>query len=96
MDQHTHRQFQGATQLITDTVDAAVRALGEAHLATARYTYAVLGRVPGVNVPARAVERIQDTITGGVYRSIGVANQLAGAALQSGLNRLADQDRSER
>ena len=92
MEQHTHRQLQGATQLITDMVDAAVRALGEAHLATARRTYSVLARIPVVKVPAQAIERIQQSITGGVYHSIGAANQAAGAAVQFGLDRLADPD----
>jgi hypothetical protein len=95
MDQHTHRQLQGAAQLITDTVDVTVQALGETHLAAARHPYAVLARVPGVKIPAQVVERLQYAITGGVYRAIGVANQLAGAAIQSGLQRLVTHDRAE-
>lgn len=96
MDQHTHRQLQGATQLLTDTIDAAVRALGDAHLATAGRTYAVLARIPVVSVPAQAIERIQQNITGGVYRSIGAANRSAGVAALFGLDWLADRDSSDR
>jgi hypothetical protein len=95
MDRHTHRQLQGAAQLITDTVGATVQALGETHLAAARHPYAVLARVPGVNIPAQVVARIQFAITGGVYRAVGVANQLAGAAIQSGLQRLVTPDKAE-
>lgn len=81
-------QLHGAIDLVQDAVEATVNAVAEAHLDIARAPYAVLGRLPGIAEPARAIEQVQLAITVGVYDSIHAINRLAGSAAACLLDRI--------
>ena len=81
-------QLRGAKDLIQEAVEAGVTATEQLHLAIARKPYALLARVDVIAGPVQAVELIQQTITGGVYRAIRVANRMTGAIATQIIDRL--------
>jgi hypothetical protein len=84
------RRLRDAGELITTTVDAAVRELAKAHQAIARWPFTWLARVPGAAVPARTVEGVQHMLTATIYGSVRTVNRLGGIAATKALNRLAE------
>lgn len=80
MEDHVLRQLRGAKDLAQDAVAATTTAVAEAHHDIARKSYAVLGQIPVVAEPARAIEQVQLEITDGVYQAIHAVNRLAGSA----------------
>ena len=90
MEHHVSRfgQLRGAKDLAQDAVAATVDEVAKAHLDIARAPYAVLGLIPIVAEPARAIEQVQSTITDGVYVAIHAVNRLAGSAATSLLDRI--------
>ena len=88
MEHHVLRQLRGAKDLAQDAVAATVHAVAEAHHDIARVPYAVLGRIPVVGEPARAIEQVQQAITSSVYEAILAVNRLAGSAATCVLDRL--------
>lgn len=87
MEQHVVLQLHGAKDLVQDAVEATVNAVAEAHRDIARTPYAVLGRIPVVAGPARAIEQVQVAITDGVYAAIHGVNRLAGSTATRLLDR---------
>ena len=82
------QQIRGAKDLIQEAVDAGVTATEQVHRAIARNSYALLAKIDIIAGPVQAVEQIQQTITGGVYRAIRVANRLTGALATEVIDRL--------
>ncbi|MEO6566081.1 MAG: hypothetical protein ABIO63_08600 [Casimicrobiaceae bacterium] len=80
MDEITRRKLKGINDLVVDTVHAAVDETEKVHNEIARYPYAVLKRITPLATPVRAVEFVQQSVTGLVYRSIRVVTKVAGAA----------------
>lgn len=86
------QQLRGLKDLIQETVEAGVNAIEETHQAIARKPFAILEKIPIIALPARAVEQVQRTVTGGVYQSIRVVNRIAGAVATRILDRLEGQE----
>lgn len=82
------QQIRGAKDLIQDAVEAGVTATEQVHQAIARKPYALLAKIDAIAGPVQAVEHIQQTITGGVYRAIRTANKLTGAIATHVIDRL--------
>jgi hypothetical protein len=85
-------QIRGAKDLIQEAVEAGITATEQMHLAIARKPYALLAKIDVIAGPVRAVELIQQTITGGVYRAIRIANRLTGAIATQVIDRLDTAD----
>jgi len=85
MRRSTRRELEGLTELVVDGVHAAAAEAERAHAAIARYPYAILTRVTPLRAPVRAVEFVQQTITGIVYRTIHVAADVAGAVVATAI-----------
>jgi hypothetical protein len=81
-------QLRGAKDLIQEAVEAGVTATEQLHLAIARKPYVLLARIDAIAGPVQAVDLIQQTITGSVYRAIRVANRLTGAIATKMIDRL--------
>lgn len=78
MDQQTLQQLRGASDLVTEGVDATAAAIGEAHQAMAQRQYAVLTRIESLVGDVTALEQVQRMITAGVYRTIRAVNRITG------------------
>ena len=88
-------QIRGAKDLIQEAVEAGVTATEQTHLAIARKPYALLAKIDAIAGPVQVVELIQQTITGGVYYALRVANRLTGAIATQVIDRLdATEDRT--
>lgn len=85
MSRSTRRELEGLNELVVDAVHAVTAETERAHAAIARYPYAVLTRVTPLRAPVRAVEFVQRTITGAVYRTIHVAVDVAGAVVATAI-----------
>ena len=85
MQRTTRRELEGLNELVVDAVHAVTAETERAHAAIARYPYAILTRVAPLRAPVRAVEFVQRTITGAVFRTIHVAADLAGAAVATAI-----------
>ena len=81
-------QIHGAKDLIQEAVEAGVAATEQMHIAIVRKPYALLAKIDAIAGPVQAVELIQLTITGGVYRAIRIANRLTGAVATQLIDRL--------
>ena len=75
MEQSTLRQLRGAVELAADTVEATTNAASTTHRTIMAGTYDILALVPPLARPVRLLERIQWTITAGVYESVLVINR---------------------
>lgn len=87
MEHDTLQQLQGAAELATDAVGAAVGAIAEAHLAIMGQVYAPFGLLGPLATPARGIEQIQTAITRGVYQTILGVNALVACAAATLLDR---------
>jgi hypothetical protein len=85
MRRSTRRELEGMNELVVDAVHAAAAEVEHAHAAIARYPYAILARVTPLRVPVGAVEFVERTITGAVYRTIHVAADVVGAAVATAI-----------
>jgi len=91
------QQIRGAKDLIQDAVAAGITATEQVHRDIGRKPYALLAKINVIAGPVQAVERIQQTITGGVYRVIRIGNRLAGAIATQLIDRLdANDDRTNK
>lgn len=78
MEEQTARQAQGAVELLRDAVQAGAGSIGAAHQDIAALPYAILGCIPIISRPARAIGQVQTNITRVIYRSVGnIAGSLA-------------------
>ena len=78
MDQQTLQQLRGASDLVTERVDATPAAIGETHQAMAQRQYAVLTRIESLVGDVTGLEQVQRMITAGVYRTIRTVNRITG------------------
>ena len=78
------KQLRGIKDLIQDAVDAGVDTTELVHLAIARKPYAMLEKIEAIAGPVHVVERVQNTITVGVYQSIRAINKLS-ATIATGI-----------
>ncbi|HSY29018.1 MAG TPA: hypothetical protein VK832_16030 [Burkholderiaceae bacterium] len=78
------KQLRGIKDLIQDAVDAGVDATEQMHLVIARKPYAALEKIEALAGPVHVVERVQNTITVGVYQSIRAINKLS-ATIATGI-----------
>ncbi|MCP5425172.1 MAG: hypothetical protein H6970_08910 [Gammaproteobacteria bacterium] len=91
MSRLTLKQIQGLQQLIQDGVEAGANATEEVHQAIASQVYAVLGHIPGIARPAGLVERVQHTLTRGVYRTVRAVNLTVGQVAARALEQFDEQ-----
>jgi hypothetical protein len=82
------KQLRGVKDLLKDAVDAGVDATEQVHLALARKPYAVLEKISLIAAPVHVVERIQHTITVGVYQSIRTVNALSAVVATEVIDRI--------
>lgn len=73
------QQMRGIKDLVRDAVDAGVDATENVHLLIMRKPYAALEKIEVIAAPVHVVERVQNTITVGVYRSIRGINKFSAA-----------------
>lgn len=85
MRRSTRRELEGLNALAVDAVHAAAAETERAHMAIARYPYAILARITPLRAPVHAVEFVQRTITGAVYRTIHVAADVVGATVATAI-----------
>jgi hypothetical protein len=76
LDRDNLRQLRGAVELLTDTVDATVADIEEAHHAIARWPYAWLAWIPGAGTAARAIGRVQHALTAISYGAVRALNRV--------------------
>lgn len=77
MDKETADRLHALRDLVAEAVHAAVNETERTQAAIARGPYAVLERITPIAAPVRAVEFVQKTITGAVYRTIRAATCVA-------------------
>ncbi|HXA46656.1 MAG TPA: hypothetical protein VNW52_03425 [Burkholderiaceae bacterium] len=82
------KQLRGVKDLLKDAVDAGVDTTEQVHLALARKPYAVLEKISLIAAPVHVVERIQHTITVGVYQSIRTINALSAVVATEVIDRI--------
>lgn len=70
------RQVQGALQLLQTGIDRASHRVEEMHLAIASKPFAVLRKVPVVNLGAGIAEQLHNGITEGVHRAIRSSSEV--------------------
>jgi hypothetical protein len=82
------KQLRGVKDLLKDAVDAGVDATEQVHLALARKPYAVLEKITAIAAPVHVIERLQHTITVGVYQSIRTVNALSAVVATEVIDRI--------
>ena len=95
MQRSTRRHLEGLNELVVDAVHAVTAETERAHVAIARYPYAVLERVTPLRAPVRVIEFAQRAITRVVYRTIHVTADVAGAVFAMAIARYTRADTDE-
>lgn len=72
------RRWRGLAELVVDAVDHGSRAVEEVHGQAGRWVFDLLERVPPLAGPARLVRSLQQRAIAGTYKTIRLANRLAG------------------
>jgi hypothetical protein len=90
MSRFSIQHARGLKDLIQETVEAGVNATEQVHQSIAKQPYAVLKRIPLIAPPARLIERLQHTVTSGVYQTIRVVTQASGILATQALDHLEE------
>lgn len=77
------QQFTAAQQAAETVVDVSNSTVRQVHQAIASIPFSILEAIPATRQTTRLVRLIHDTISGGVYESIGAVNQIIGEGLRS-------------
>lgn len=80
MDRETMKQMRGAKDLLQDGVDAAANSIEKAQRGVVHRSYDIVARVTHLDLPVRAIESVQQAVTGGIYASIRLGNHATAAA----------------
>lgn len=81
------QQLAAAAQAGEAVVELGTQAVRTVHQTIASIPFGILESIPVVREPTRIVRALHDAIAGGVYDSIGAANQIIGKGLRGGLRR---------
>jgi hypothetical protein len=72
------QRWRGLAALVADAVLHGASAIERVHLATARRTFYVAQRVPGLSEPAKVVQAVHDLAISHAYKSVrGVTTAVA-------------------
>lgn len=88
MNDQTIRYLRGVNDLLSDAVEAGTKAIEEVHQGIACVPYDILAQIEPITAPAQLVERLHQTITQGVYRTIRTVSALTNSAAHAALDHL--------
>lgn len=74
-------RLRGLKDLVQDAVEHGSRAVERIHRTHLRVPYEVVGKVPGLETPAKAIHTVHDGSVAVVYGTVRLVNRAVGAAL---------------
>ncbi|MEI8258467.1 MAG: hypothetical protein WCJ30_22565, partial [Deltaproteobacteria bacterium] len=87
------RRWRGLKALVHSAVDRTTRLVEEGHESVARTTVRVIGLIPTLAEPVRAVDGLRRVVTSGVLGTIRVVNRVVERVTDAGLD-IAEQSRA--